>query len=97
MSEADFIAKIKPLLPQGRRASDEALWLVSKALSAFPESAELWLLHGWVTMAASDNDVSDAAVRSFEMAIKINPSMTEAQDGICFFRNAKQARREIRA
>lgn len=79
-----------PHVPYGCCASDEALSLVTEAISAFPDCAELWLLHGWVTMAAAEWDVSDAAGRSFEMAIKINPALSEAQAALDCYRDAAQ-------
>lgn len=88
MTEAEFIAKIKLHLPHGHRASGEALSLVTEAIRAFPDCAELWLLHGWVTMAAAEWDVADGASRSFEMAIKINPSMTEARAALDLYRGS---------
>jgi len=87
VTQAEYIAKIMPHVPHGCCASDEALSLVSEAISALPDCAELWLLHGWVTMAAAECDVSDAAGRSFEMAIKIDPALSEAQVGLDRYRN----------
>jgi hypothetical protein len=87
VTQAEFIAKIKLHLPQGR-ASSEALALVTEAIRAFPDCAELWLLHGWVTVAAAECDVADGAPRSFEMAIKIDPSMTEARAALDFYRRS---------
>jgi hypothetical protein len=94
VTQAEFIAKIKLHLPHGHRASPEALALVTEAIRAFPDCAVLWLLHGWVTMAAAEWDVADGASRSFEMALKINPAMTEAQAALDFYHKsvASQAR-----
>ena len=92
MTRAEYIAKIKLHLPNGRPASNQALALVSDAIRAFPDCAELWLLHGWVTMSAEECDVADAAVRSFEMAIKINPSMTAAQAALDFYHRSAHLR-----
>jgi len=86
VTRAEFIARIRLHLPNGHRASPEALALVTEAIRAFPDCAELWLLHGWVTMAAAEWDVADGASRSFEMAIKINPAMTEARAALDFYR-----------
>jgi hypothetical protein len=88
VTQAEFIAEIKLHLPNGHRASAEALALVTEAIRAFPDCAELWLLHGWVTMAAAEWDVADGASRSFEMAIKINPAMTEAQAALDYYRRS---------
>ncbi len=88
MTQAEFIAKIKLHLPHGRCASPEALALVTEAIRAFPDCAEIWLLHGCVTMAAAEWDVVDGASRSFEMALKINPSMTEARLALDFYRRS---------
>jgi hypothetical protein len=88
VTRAEFIAKIKLHLPHGRCASPEALALVTDAIHAFPDCAELWLLHGWVTIAAAEWDVADGAPRSFEMALKINPSMTEARRALDFYRRS---------
>ena len=87
MTQTEFVAQIRLHLPHGRRASPEALALVTEAIRAFPDCAELWLLHGWVTMAAAEWDVADGASRSFEMALKINPAMTEARAALDFYRN----------
>jgi hypothetical protein len=94
VTRAEFIAKIKLHLPDGHRASSESLALVTEAIRAFPDCAELWLLHGWVTMAAAEWDVADGAARSFEMALKINPSMAEAQAALDLYHRsaASQAR-----
>jgi hypothetical protein len=88
VTQTEFIAKIKLHLPHGRRASPEALALVTEAIRAFPDCAELWLLHGWVTMAAAEWDVADGASRSFEMALKINPAMAEARAALDFHRRS---------
>jgi Tfp pilus assembly protein PilF len=82
MTEAEFIARLTPHLPKGCSASDEALTLVTEAVRAFPESAALWLLHGQVTFCALDNDVSDTAVRSFEMAIALDPRLADAHEAL---------------
>lgn len=91
VTQTEFITKIKLHMPQGCRASHEALALVTEAIRAFPHCAELWLLHGWVTMSASECDVSDGAIRSFEMAIKINPLMTEARAALDFYQRSMAA------
>ncbi|HEY0550997.1 MAG TPA: hypothetical protein VGF13_15440 [Verrucomicrobiae bacterium] len=88
MTRTEFIAEIKLHLPNGHRASPEALALVTDAIRTFPDCAELWLLHGWVTMAAAECDVADGASRSFEMALKINPSMTEARAALDSYRGS---------
>jgi hypothetical protein len=88
VTQTEFIAKIKRHLPDGHCATPEALSLVTEAISAFPNCAELWLLHGWVTMAAAECDVSDSAGRSFEMALQINPAGSEAREALDTYRKS---------
>jgi hypothetical protein len=69
------------------------LALVTEAISAFPDSAQLWLLHGRVIMAAPDEDVSDTALRSFEMAIKLASSPADADEALRQYFNGATMRR----
>jgi cytochrome c-type biogenesis protein CcmH/NrfG len=92
VTQAEFIAKINPHLMQEGCASEEALRLVTKAIRAFPGSAELWFLHGRVLMKAAEAEVWETAGRSFEMAIQINPAMTEAHEALKCYQQAMSVR-----
>ncbi len=82
MTELEFIEKIMTYVRPECSASEEALAVVTAAVAAFPSSAFIWLMHGRVTMAAPHVDVVDGAVRSFEMAIQLDPTLAEAHDGL---------------
>ena len=90
MTEEEFVARIKPLVPEGRFASPETLRLVTRAIKAFPASAKIWFLHGRVVMAAAESEVAQIAGRSFEMALKINPMMGEAHEALKCFRKVAE-------
>ncbi len=93
MTPAEFIDAINLHLRSGDTASRESLALVTQAIQTFPDCAELWFLHGRVTMAAEDDDVVDSAARSFEMAVLLDPSMQEAHAALESYHRTASARR----
>jgi hypothetical protein len=82
VTEADYIGALKARWPQGRTASREVLSLAAEAVRDFPQSATLWFLRGQlIWMAPPDYIFSRLdAVCSFEEAIRLDPSLTDAYE-----------------
>lgn len=81
MTEQEYIDGIKCYTREWKGMPDEARWLACRAVRAFPNCAELWLLHSKVVGGPEDGDCACLAVlASLERCIQLNPNLTEAYD-----------------
>ena len=88
--ESFYIEKLQALYPQEGEASDEALAMAEQAVAQCPTCAKLWYLRGNLIQlgdAESKYELVDA-LRSYEQAIAVDPSCTEAYESIGFFYDA---------
>jgi tetratricopeptide (TPR) repeat protein len=89
-SEADYIQKIKSLLPKDGEVDVEVLELMEKAVNDYPDNAELWCWRGDLIQMASLNtnyELEDA-LKSYKRALEIDPLNAEAFESIGYYEDA---------
>lgn len=87
LSEADYIEKIKSLLPKEGDVTVEVLEMMEKALVEYPENAEFWCWRGdLIQMSSHDADYElEDALKSYKRAIEIDPLNAEAYESIGYY------------
>ena len=87
LSEADYIQKIKSLLPEEGEVAVEVLELMENAVADYPDSAKFWCWRGdLIQMASLEAGYElDDALKSYERALEIEPSNAEAYESIGYY------------
>ena len=87
LSEADYIQKIKSLLPEEGEVAVEVLELMENAVADYPVSVKFWCWRGdLIQMASLEAGYElDDALKSYERALEIEPSNAEAYESIGYY------------
>ena len=89
MTEAQYVDRLLTLWPaeDDADAPDGALYLADEAVSAYPDSAKLWVMRGNLIELGSGQTTHTLAdaLSSYERAIKIDPNCVEAYEMIGYF------------
>ena len=90
LSEADYIQKLKSLLPKEGEVAVEVLELMENAVADYPDNAELWCWRGDLIQMASleANYELEDALKSYQRALEVNPSNAEAYESIGYYEDA---------
>jgi len=92
MIEEQYITKLKSLWPTGEKteSSLEAIALADKAVQAHPLSAALWCIRGDLIQLGPANCPHELqeALKSYQHAIKSDPTYAEAYESINYFLDA---------
>ncbi len=90
LSEADYIQKIKSLLPKEGEIAVEVLELIEEAVAEYPDNPQLWCCRGDLIQLASldANYELEDALKSYERAVEIDPLNAEAYESIGYYEDA---------
>ena len=84
MTENDYITQLRAVWPKDADASSEVIALADRAVSAFPQSARLWVMRGDLIQIGSESCPHPLAeaLRSYQQAVELEPGFAEAWDEI---------------
>jgi tetratricopeptide (TPR) repeat protein len=86
--EEVFLERIQGLLKSSKNVPPSAFALLEQGLSAHPQSAELWILKGELIQFSDKSPFSlNDALQSYEQAVSIDPTNSEAYECIGTFQD----------